>query len=49
MTKGTLWPNLEEAGSKNGENEIPVLVRGSDINLSVSAAYNLKSWLFSFL
>lgn len=37
MTKGTLWPNLEEAGSKNGENEIPVLVRGSDINLSVSA------------
>lgn len=37
MTKGTLWPNFREAGGKNGENEIPVLVRGNDINLSVSA------------
>jgi len=41
MTKGALWPNLGEAGGKNGENEIPVLVRGNDINLSVSAGNGL--------
>lgn len=43
MTKGALWPNLGEAGGKNGENEIPVLVRGNDINLSVSAAKQITS------
>lgn len=36
--KGILWPNFKEVGGKNRENEISVLVRGSDINLSVSAA-----------
>ena len=35
--KGILWPNFKEVGGKNRENEISVLVRGSDINLSVSA------------
>lgn len=37
-SRGILWPVFKETGGKNRENEISVLVRGNDINLSVSAA-----------
>lgn len=36
-SRGILWPDFKETGGKNRENEISVLMRGNEINLSISA------------